>query len=231
MDLRKAVSVFGGLVLLSVPRASALIDQDGDGMSDIWEYLYEASPGDLMPSEDPDGDGFDNLTESVAGTDPYDAESFLGLDHRLLLEGLELTWNEQSGKIYTLDSSEDLIRWDEVVEFEMADGLFGLPDENPPPPDQIGSDYLDSWHLWKSGFGGLDSLWVNQYGFESNAAEADYGFDDDLDGDQQKNFIESYASTDPGDADSCLEVVLDTARSRVLLDYIGRDGMLRYRIL
>lgn len=46
-------------------------DSDGDGLPDSWEIEYF---GDLShgPDEDFDGDGYTNLEEYEAGTDPTD---------------------------------------------------------------------------------------------------------------------------------------------------------------
>ena len=52
----------------------AYTDTDADGMDDAWEVSYF---GDLShgPSEDPDGDGYTNMEEYQAGTDPTDPAS------------------------------------------------------------------------------------------------------------------------------------------------------------
>ncbi len=63
------------MMLTLIPiSASALVDEDFDGMSDLCEELYSFSitdDGTLVPSQapisDPDGDGANNLNESVAG--------------------------------------------------------------------------------------------------------------------------------------------------------------------
>ncbi len=49
------------------------IDQNANGMSDIWELVYGASS--LNPSSDADGDGLSNALESIAGTNPFDPNS------------------------------------------------------------------------------------------------------------------------------------------------------------
>lgn len=63
--------------------AHALIDIDGDGMSDMWEARCEFSITDdgtqhpeQAPDFDLDQDGHTNLEESFAGTDPSQAASF-----------------------------------------------------------------------------------------------------------------------------------------------------------
>src|SRR5260370_709705 len=49
------------------------LDLNGNGMSDVWEQIYNAVAMD--PNLDSDGDGASNLQESIAGTDPFNASS------------------------------------------------------------------------------------------------------------------------------------------------------------
>ncbi len=51
-----------------------MVDQNVNGMSDIWEWANGATAVD--PNADPDGDGFSNLKEALAGTDPFDSNSY-----------------------------------------------------------------------------------------------------------------------------------------------------------
>ncbi len=61
----------GGLLHLT-----ATPDADDDGMADDWEVAHGLDPGDPDDaSENPDGDGFDNIDEFLAGTDPHDEDS------------------------------------------------------------------------------------------------------------------------------------------------------------
>lgn len=53
---------------------AAMIDLNHNGMSDIWEYLFGATG--LDPQADADNDGYTNLQESLAGTDPFDPSSY-----------------------------------------------------------------------------------------------------------------------------------------------------------
>ena len=57
--------------------SNAIVDLDSDGMSDVWERKYNAE--NAAPDIDYDKDGMSTLDESVAGTDPFDANSILRL--------------------------------------------------------------------------------------------------------------------------------------------------------
>ncbi|MBN1674623.1 MAG: fibronectin type III domain-containing protein [Kiritimatiellae bacterium] len=65
---------------------SVAADSDGNAMPDDWEaaHLSELSdPSDLSDSGDPDGDGLSNLEEYIAGTDPTDETRNLKLETEL----------------------------------------------------------------------------------------------------------------------------------------------------
>jgi hypothetical protein len=96
-----------------------LIDSDSDGMSDVWEAAHGLSttgsslPGQ-SPSADPDADGFSNLLESVAGTDPFSSAPPNGI-YRMQATpnatnplALDLRWPQFIGKRYQVQSSTDL---------------------------------------------------------------------------------------------------------------------------
>lgn len=63
------------------PNLPSTRDSNGDGLPDVWKLSHGLSPvsalGDDGPDGDPDGDGFDNRGEFLAGTDPRDPHSLL----------------------------------------------------------------------------------------------------------------------------------------------------------
>jgi hypothetical protein len=212
-------------VALSIQTTSA-IDLDGDGMSDVWEKLYDPNNA-LNPDADADADGFTNLFESLAGTDPHDASDFLTLNLERVPQGLAITWDEQLGKQYVLESSDNLQTWSELDVLEPI-GFLGESSSTPPPPGGSQTDFLDSWHIWNPGYGGFDRQWASLYSFEANAGYPNYGFYDHLDGDSQPNFVESYTGTNPGATDGHFEPWLDLARARLRFEYYDTSGDLRY---
>ncbi len=110
------------LVGLLILPTFALLDEDGDGMSDVWEtaHGFPTTDGgtaipDQAPAADPDSDGFPNLQESVAGTDPSSSSPPLGMfqvtasANALNPLSFDLQWHEVIGKQYQVEKSTALL--------------------------------------------------------------------------------------------------------------------------
>jgi hypothetical protein len=84
-----------------------MIDLNGDGMSDVWEWLYHANG--VNPGDDPDHDGFSNLQESIAGTDPFNPLSYPHITITTYApSNFSVTMPSFLGKNYSLISVTDL---------------------------------------------------------------------------------------------------------------------------
>jgi arylsulfatase A-like enzyme len=76
--------------------------------------LYQAMPAHVI--FDSDGDGWSDLHEEVAGTNPGDPSSFVKLGIIHLQEGtLVLRWEGVAGRTYTIEESNDMAKWAPVV--------------------------------------------------------------------------------------------------------------------
>ena len=110
-------------------------DTDTDGLLDGWERLYGFNPlspsGDNEALADPDGDGFDNLAEHTAGTNPRDPASLFHVAGVIADEdGLRVRWQAVPGREYRVLASADHISWSEVATI--------------PPGEDRQAEWLDS---------------------------------------------------------------------------------------
>ena len=96
-----------------------MVDLNGNGMSDIWEWIYNANG--INPNADSDGDGFSNLQEATAGTNPFDSNSY---PHIPIMScsptNFSVTMPCALGKQYQLQSVTDLGGTNWVVETNLV---------------------------------------------------------------------------------------------------------------
>ena len=64
----------GLLGLGPLTAVAQIIDLNHNGLSDVWEFVFNATG--INPNADADGDGFSNAQEAVAGTNPFDVRSY-----------------------------------------------------------------------------------------------------------------------------------------------------------
>ena len=96
-----------GLVSLTTPSTClADIDQNANGLSDVWEMRF--GPTAFLPSLDPDGDGVSNLHESLAGTNPLEGASRLDLSMIFKPAEVQVTLPGEAGKRYTVSATASL---------------------------------------------------------------------------------------------------------------------------
>lgn len=87
--------------------ALAIVDENNNGMSDVWERKYNSAG--LSPTADDDYDNQSNLLESIAGTDPADDLSVLEIES-ITHSGSasHVSWQTKLGMRYQLESSTNL---------------------------------------------------------------------------------------------------------------------------
>jgi hypothetical protein len=82
-------------------------------MPDDWQaQFWGISPSNWPAAQaDSDGDGATNIQEFLAGTDPTDPASVLRIQISTTSQGPRLQWNAEPGLIYQAQSSDDLDSW------------------------------------------------------------------------------------------------------------------------
>jgi hypothetical protein len=88
-------------------------DTDRDGMPDAWEVTHFGSIS-VLPGADADGDGTTNLMEYLAGTGPVDASSVFRPTAQMEGNDLALSVQTMAGRRYRVWGSPDLKTWTAV---------------------------------------------------------------------------------------------------------------------
>ncbi len=210
MRLPSLAPLVTGALLLAAPAAHAVLDLDHDGLSDVWQAAY---PGAGASADDPDHDGFSNLIENNAGTNPFSATS--GPFTSLTPAGngdFVFRWSTVTNKRYQPSAATDLKNW-----ASLQPAVFGTGGELSVPVAATAparfchlnifdvdsdADLLTAWeeaHLGTSSSkadtdgDGLDDFWEIDRG--TNPTLANASADPDADG--FSNLREYAAGTDP----------------------------------
>jgi hypothetical protein len=89
-------------------------DDNFDGLPDDWQATYWPEGNYPSPWVDSDGDGASNLAEFLAGTNPRDPADVLRLSLSAGEYGWTVRWNTKAGLIYQLQASADFQTWTTV---------------------------------------------------------------------------------------------------------------------
>jgi len=95
---------------------TALVSTAGDGIPDTWKIANGFSTSANIAALDSDGDGATNLQEYLAGTNPKSAPSRLAVTSfpRPSANEFDITWPGVAGKIYRVTTSSDLVTWTQL---------------------------------------------------------------------------------------------------------------------
>jgi len=86
-----------------------IADTDRDGMSDAFEIAYGLNTNNVNDAAgDLDGDTMTNLEESLAGTDPSNASSYLRVDNSRLPGATVLQVAAVSNRTYSVQFTDEL---------------------------------------------------------------------------------------------------------------------------
>ncbi|MFH0907484.1 MAG: LamG-like jellyroll fold domain-containing protein [bacterium] len=110
-------------------------DTDGDGLPDSWEALYFGGATNANSAADNDLDGFGNLEEYLAGTDPTDGNSRLRMvsGEGAGASGFVVRWRSASNRAYTILRTTNLLM--------NGDGFAQLGADIPAtPPENVYTD-------------------------------------------------------------------------------------------
>ncbi len=93
------------------------VDSEPDGMEDRWELAYFPDLTTANATSDWDKDGFSDLYECIAGTDPIDPKSLLRatVTSGTVAGTYDITWGSVAGTIYHLQTSTNLTSWSDLV--------------------------------------------------------------------------------------------------------------------
>jgi len=198
------------------------LDADGDGMPDGYEKQYSFldpnNPNDA--SLDYDGDGMSNLAEYLAGTAPDDPLSYLRIKAITVrgTNGVEIVWGSAANKLYTVQRAGGL--WPGAFT-NLAQNLLSTPPENV-YLDTTATNAAHLFYRVKLETGyGVDPLLDTDRDGMPDGYEKQYSFLDpnnpndaslDYDGDGMSNLAEYRAGTAPDDPLSYLRITAVTVR-------------------
>lgn len=122
----RAISAKGSDVSRIHSASFTIADNDNDGLADWWEMERFGSLTVTSGSTDSDHDGISDADEFAAGTDPLSVNDRFGIvsvnSQTTSGNELVLRWPSKIGRLYVIESSEDLHSWDAVTSVFVGNG-------------------------------------------------------------------------------------------------------------
>jgi hypothetical protein len=118
------ISLESGAFTVAVDSISAGTDSDSDGIPDAWELSYTGDLASLTATGDFDGDGQSDVDEYLADTNPLEANDYFELLHVALTSDRSratLTFTSKETRLYLIETRAD---WDPSTLWQ--DPGFGL---------------------------------------------------------------------------------------------------------
>ena len=203
------------------------LDLDSDGLSDVFQHRYSLPTGPDALTRDTDGDGQSDLREFLFGTDPTDATSVPQAKPMFRPDGVFTLNSAMSGALYGLEVSTNLRTWTQAVAPAVAPSSamtitvtpkpgigvrkyyrFTAPTSQP-DADGDGLNVIEeallgtSDNAADSDHDGLPDAWEARYQLDPAVANAD----GDPDNDGLTNLEEFLANTDPNVANNAPPMV------------------------
>ena len=111
------------------------IDSDNDGIPDSWEVLHGLNGSVNDAAADPDGDGNSNIHEYIAGTNPLDSSSGFHVSKLDFQPAIHIEWSSIPGRRYAVETSADLATWTTAPGFGAVTAVSGSTSVNLPADD------------------------------------------------------------------------------------------------